>query len=129
MHASAKMMIHMPYAMAAGGAADFRKMAELLDSESETLVAMYQKKTGKKADELRAMLDAETWMTAEEAVSHKFADRIAGATKPKNETSLFTTLVAETKALTNTDNVKRLAALSQAQRTVETMRAAGPRNS
>ena len=128
MHASAKMMIHMPYAMAAGGAADFRKMADLLDSESETLVGMYQKKTGKKADELRAMLDAETWMTAEEAVSHKFADRIAGATKPKNETSLFSTLVAETKALTNTDEVKRLAKLSRAGHVVETMRAKDPRN-
>jgi len=127
MHASAKMMVHLPYAMAAGNASDLRKMADLLDSESESLVAIYQKKTGKKADELRTMLENETWMTAEEAVSAKFADRIAGATKPKNETSLFTDLVAKTKALTNTDDVKRQAALSRAQRVVETMRASGPR--
>jgi ATP-dependent protease ClpP protease subunit len=126
MHASAKMMIHLPYAIAAGGAADFRKMADLLDSEATSLVAIYAKKTGKKDDELRAMLDAETWMTAEEAVSNKFADRIAGATKPKNETSLFTTLVAQTKALTNTDEVKRLAKLSRAEHVVETMRAKVP---
>jgi ATP-dependent Clp protease protease subunit len=127
MHASAKMMVHMPYAIAAGGATDFRKMADLLDSESESLVAIYQKKTGMKPAELRKMLEDETWMTAEEAVSNKFADRIAGATKPKNETSLFTDLVAKTKAITNTDEVKRQAALSRAQRVVETMRAKDPR--
>jgi ATP-dependent protease ClpP protease subunit len=128
MHASAKMMVHLPYAVAAGNAADLRKMADLLDSESESLVAIYQKKTGKKADDLRAMLENETWMTAEEAVAAKFADRIAGATKPKNETSVFTSLVAQTKAITNTDEVKRQAKLSQAQRVVETLRAKAPHN-
>lgn len=129
MHASAKMMVHLPYAVAAGNASDLRKMADLLDSESDSLVAIYAKKTGKKADELRSMLENETWMTAEEAVSAKFADRIAGATKPKNETSVFTDLVAETKArITNTDEVKRLAALSRSQRVVETMRAETQRN-
>jgi ATP-dependent protease ClpP protease subunit len=128
MHASAKMMVHLPHAVAAGNAADLRKMADLLDSESDSLVAIYAKRTGIKPEALRSMLEKETLMTAEEAVEAKFADRIAGAAKPKNEASMFTDLVAKTKALTNTDNVKRLALLSQAQRVVETMRASAPHN-
>ena len=128
MHASAKMMIHLPYAMAAGGAEDFRKMAELLDSEADSLIAVYAKKSGKKPDDVRAMMDAETWMTAEEAVKHRFADRIAGADKPKNAASPFAALVSQTKTITNTDNVRRLARVGQAQRVVETMRAQVPSN-
>jgi ATP-dependent Clp protease protease subunit len=129
MHPSAKMMVHLPFAIAAGNATDFRRMADLLDSESDSLVAIYEKKTGMAPEKLRAMLDAETWMTAEEAVAAKFADRVAGAPKLKNEASAFTTLVAQTKALTqNTENTKRLAKLSLAERTVETMRAKAQRS-
>lgn len=120
MYPASRMMIHMPHAIAAGSAEDFRKMADLLDSEAESLVEMYRKKSGLPAAELRDMLAAETWFTAEEAVAKGLADGIAGEPSPKaSAESSFQTLVATTKALTD----PRQVALWRTQRTVEAMRA------
>lgn len=71
------MMIHDPWAIVAGGADDLRQKADVLDKLRDSLVSVYQAKTGKKPGELRALLKAETWMTAEEAKAAGFADEIA----------------------------------------------------
>ncbi len=68
------MMIHNPWAVVAGDADDMRAAADLLDKSKSALVSIYQDKTGKSASELKAMLSAETWMTADEAVEAGFAD-------------------------------------------------------
>lgn len=129
MHPSARMMIHLPNAIAAGGAEDFRKMADLLESETDSLVAMYQRKTGMDEDRIREMLVAETWMTAEEAVSMGFADKIAEPPAVKADAkTAYERLAAQTKALTSNEEVKRRAAFSRALRVVETMRAKCPNN-
>lgn len=128
MHPTSKMMIHLPHAVAAGTSEDMRKMAELLDSETTSLVEIYQRKTKLKAETIRSMLEAETWMTAEEAVSQRFADSILEPPKVKAEIeSPFRELVARTQALTR-DEVERRAALSRATRVVETLRASSSRN-
>lgn len=72
------LMVHDPWTMAAGSADDLRATAEVLDSLRDGLVTIYQAKTGKKPAELRALLKAETWMTAEEAKAAGFADEISG---------------------------------------------------
>jgi ATP-dependent Clp endopeptidase proteolytic subunit ClpP len=74
----AMMMIHNPSALASGEASELRKTADVLDQISTSLVAIYQLKTGKSAEELQAMLDAETWMSAQEAVDQGFADEVLG---------------------------------------------------
>src|SRR5690606_28740764 len=43
---------------------------------TEAVVAAYKEKTGLDDEEIRRMMDAETWMTAEEAVEKGFADEI-----------------------------------------------------
>ena len=73
----AMMMIHNPMTVTVGDAEDHRQQAEVLDKARDSLLAVYQQKTGKKAGELRKMLDAETWLTAEEAKREGFADEIA----------------------------------------------------
>ena len=73
---NALMMIHNPSTAVRGNAADFRKMADTLDNLRESLVAAYQDKTGLDRDELIAAMDAETWISAEEAVRKGFADEI-----------------------------------------------------
>lgn len=91
MPANAMMMIHNPSAGAYGQAADLRKGADVLDKIRDTMIVAYGR-TGKDRDELIAMLDAETWMTGEEAVEAKFADRtepavnIAASAKGNNLT-------------------------------------------
>lgn len=73
---NAMMMIHQPWTWASGNAEDFRRLADDLDKVAESIVAAYESKTGLDRDEIVALMDAETWMTAEEAVELGFADRI-----------------------------------------------------
>src|SRR5690606_721032 len=76
---NAMMMVHRPWTFVAGNASALRKVADDLDKISESLVAVYEDKTGLERDRIVAMLDAETWMTAEEAVDLGFADEIEEA--------------------------------------------------
>ncbi len=73
---NAMMMIHNPITITFGDANEHRKMADTLDQVRESIVAAYQDKTGMARDELISLLEAETWMTAEEAVARGFADEI-----------------------------------------------------
>lgn len=73
---NAMMMVHNPMRKTVGDAAEHRKMADTLDQVRESIVAAYQEKTGMDHDELIALLDAETWMTAADAVEMGFADEI-----------------------------------------------------
>lgn len=70
------MMIHNPWTIAVGNAEDFRKMADDLDKITESLIAAYLEKTGDKLEreKLQEMMEAETWLTAEEAVKYGLAD-------------------------------------------------------
>lgn len=73
---NAMMMIHDPWSMTIGNAADHRKEADVLDKISETIVGMYARKTGLEADELKDMMAEETWFNAEEALDQGFIDRV-----------------------------------------------------
>lgn len=73
----AMMMVHPPLAMAMGNAADLRKTADFLDKVQSSISTIYTAKTGKSADEIKTLVDAETWMTADEAVAAGFADSIS----------------------------------------------------
>jgi hypothetical protein len=70
------MMIHRAWTVAAGNANDFEKMGKDLRTIDEAMVTTYVDKTGMKRDEIIPLLDAETWLTAEEAVAAGFADEI-----------------------------------------------------
>lgn len=73
---NAMMMIHRPWGMQGGDADDLRKYADLLDKVEGNLLSTYTKKTGLSDDEVRALLDAETWLTGPEAVERGFADQL-----------------------------------------------------
>lgn len=79
MHPTAYMMIHNPWTCACGDAKELRKTAKTLDVISEGLIGAYEQRTGKTRDELKKMLDAETWMSAATCVEEGFADEIYGA--------------------------------------------------
>ncbi len=80
-----RMMIHNPWTIAMGDEYEFAKTIEQLRAARDSLIGRYTKKTGKTADEVKAMLDATTWMTAESAIENKFADKKDGIAveKPK----------------------------------------------
>lgn len=73
------LMIHNPLTVAVGNADDMREVADTLDKLGESLVATYSARTGRSADEIKTLLDAETWLTAAEAVEMGFADEMTPA--------------------------------------------------
>ena len=76
---NALLMIHNPWTVALGDAADLRKTADTLDTVRDTIVATYQWHTDLEADAIVALLDAETWMDADEAIAQGFAtDKVEG---------------------------------------------------
>lgn len=79
------MMIHNAWTIAMGNASDMTATAGLLAKIDATIVNDYQRKTGMPADEIAAMMAAETWMTAQECVDMKFADSVAENTKGKTK--------------------------------------------
>lgn len=81
MPSNAVMVIHDPEGGVIGDAADMRKMADALDKVRELILGVYREKTGKTDEELIPLLDAETWMTAEEAVEKGFADEVQAEVK------------------------------------------------
>lgn len=73
MGVGAQMMIHNPWTFALGDADDMRATADMLDQIAEGLVEIYQARTGLPKDEIRELLNAETWFTGPEAVEKGFA--------------------------------------------------------
>ena len=73
---NAMMMIHNPWTIAMGNADEFRKMADDLDKIRESIVAAYEDRTKLPHDEIVAIMDAETWLTADECVEKGFADKV-----------------------------------------------------
>lgn len=76
---NAMMMIHNPWMLAIGDANTFRKLADDLDKIREAMLTAYQARTGLERERIIELLDAETWMTAEEAVELGFADEVEEA--------------------------------------------------
>jgi ATP-dependent Clp endopeptidase proteolytic subunit ClpP len=74
---NALFMIHNPWGFAMGDASEMRKTADLLDKIGGSLVTAYSSKSGKPDDEISALMDAETWMTAQEAKDAGFIDEIS----------------------------------------------------
>ncbi len=76
---NAMMVIHNPWTVVAGDANELLEVADALDKVRDTMIAVYEERTGLKKDQIVEMLDAETWLTAEEAVEMGFADEIEEA--------------------------------------------------
>lgn len=73
---NAFMMVHNPMGGVFGNADEMREWADTLDKIAASLVGIYVARTGKSEDEVKALLDAETWLTANEAVELGFADEV-----------------------------------------------------
>jgi ATP-dependent protease ClpP protease subunit len=82
--ANAMLMIHNPWTYAAGDAEDFRKVADVLDQTMEAIIAAYKAKAPNIDEvELRRLVAAETWLTANEAVALGLADEVGDGIKVK----------------------------------------------
>jgi ATP-dependent Clp protease protease subunit len=73
---NAMMMLHNPWTMAFGDAAELRKMADVLDKYRDSIIDAYTDKSEKDKKAVTAILDVETWYTAQEAVDAGFATEV-----------------------------------------------------
>lgn len=109
---NALLMIHNPWTVSMGESKDLRKEADLLDKLKVNLRNAYVRKTGMNETDISAMMDAETWLDAVEAVSLGFADAIeegvaaAATATPENLRARFDTF-AKGKPM---DNIEPTAA-------------------
>jgi ATP-dependent protease ClpP protease subunit len=73
---NAFLMIHDPSGLVMGTAEDMRAMAEALDKVKGALVQGYAAKSGRTPEEISALMSAETWLDAADALARGFADRL-----------------------------------------------------
>jgi ATP-dependent Clp endopeptidase proteolytic subunit ClpP len=73
---NAMLVLHDPSGLVAGTAADMRATADALDKMAAGMVAAYRDKSGAGDAEIEALMAAETWLSAEEAVELGLADRV-----------------------------------------------------
>jgi HK97 family phage prohead protease len=71
-----QLMIHDAAAVEDGNAADMAKMSTFLDRQSDNIADIYRLRAGGDVSEWRALMLAETWMFADEAVEMRLADRV-----------------------------------------------------
>lgn len=69
-------MIHNPWGVFVGESEDLRKKADMMEKIGKAMLDTYVAKTGLQESEIKAMMDAETWLTAEEAKEKGFIDEI-----------------------------------------------------
>jgi ATP-dependent protease ClpP protease subunit len=86
---NAMVMVHRPWTGLMGDAPELRRQAEILDKAWSSMLATYQRRTGRRAATIEQKVAAaggEWWMTAAEAVAEGFADAVA---KPEKEAQVF----------------------------------------
>jgi len=70
------LMIHNPWGETSGEASEMRKQADILDKLKDSLVSIYADRSGQEREVIASAMDAETWLSAEEAVAFGLADEI-----------------------------------------------------
>lgn len=84
MKEGALFMIHCASGMAYGDKEDMLTMAALLEKIELSIIKDYTDKTGMSDAEVLAMMEAETWFTAQEALAAGFIDRIDAVKSAQN---------------------------------------------
>ena len=84
----AAFMIHNAHGMAYGDKSALRHTADVMEKIEGAIVNDYVNKTGKTEEEIRALMDAETWYTANEAKDAGFVDSVTSKSTTKNTWNL-----------------------------------------
>jgi ATP-dependent protease ClpP protease subunit len=82
-----ELMIHDAWGIVIGPAADLRDAADRLDHLSDNIASIYQARAGGTVPGWRAAMLAETWYSAEEAVTAGLADRVEHPASAGDDTS------------------------------------------
>jgi ATP-dependent protease ClpP protease subunit len=88
---NSEMMIHDAWGIALGPASEMREAAERLDRISNNIAGVYAERPDSPADAdaWRQLMLAETWFSAQEAVTAGLADRVEGSEESEPEPQLI----------------------------------------
>lgn len=92
-------MIHEASSLVWGTKTEMRKEADVLDELEEGIIDIYMTKANISREEIRNMVDAETWLGAQKAVEIGFATSTASSTVEGNEE--ITQLKAQIQSMQN----------------------------
>lgn len=73
---NAFIMIHNAWGVGVGDAYELRDIADTMEKMQDSVISIYEKRTGLPREEIGEMMQAATWLTAEDAVNKGFADTI-----------------------------------------------------
>lgn len=80
-HEASVVMIHDPWGVGIGNAKELRQLADVLDkSIAAPMAKLYADRMDRPIDEIRNLMESETWYTGEEAVESGFADTLIRST-------------------------------------------------
>lgn len=98
------LMIHNSSVLAYGNRHEFREIADFLEPFDNAMVGLYAQRTGADEKDIRKWLDAETFMSGQEALDRGFADTLLSAqkTEVKDDDKVKDRDIADLHALENT---------------------------
>ena len=83
MYTGTMLMIHRAWGMVIGNRNDLEAMIPVFDKVDRSMADIYPERTNESDDDILAMMDAETWLTVEDAVENGFADEVVEENKTK----------------------------------------------
>lgn len=114
MNTGTSFMIHEASSFAWGNKAELKKVLNALETIDDSIIAIYEAKTGQSKDQLKDWMEEEKWFTAEEAVKYGFANKVKENKKDAKDQIDIAALINQAVA----EASKQFAA--KAQNTVET---------
>ncbi|MBQ2617752.1 MAG: Clp protease ClpP [Synergistaceae bacterium] len=85
MRTGAMMMLHQPLSAVCGNAEEFREAAGVLDKIGEGIAGIYASRTKMSVDDVKALMNASTWLTAGECLVYGLCDELESAEPPAEE--------------------------------------------
>jgi len=90
-------LIHNPWTMAMGNADELRKEADNLEKFENSIVNIYKKRTGQRANSVRKLMDEDKWIDAKEAKEFGLIDKIVDPENAQNVTQTIMNKVRDKK--------------------------------
>lgn len=105
MSESSLLMVHNAWTRGVGNAEELRKLADDVEKINEASIAAYKAHSNLTREEIKALLDGETWILPDEALSYGFAtsiDKTASDKASQNARECFAKLVLKARAVQET---------------------------
>lgn len=120
MRTGSRMMIHEASTYTWGTKQDIQKTLNALEAYDESIVSIYQQRTGKNREDITQLLEAETWFTAEQAVKEGFADRIENENDDDETQNIITDAQMQQIISAVTSNLKQDTPKNEPPKSVQT---------